>query len=65
MEVCTLHACMHVWTFMCVARETSVGTFFFCCLSFSVIIVLSATALLLTIGGIELVFFLWGEVVWS
>lgn len=31
---------------MCVARETSVRFFLFCCLSFSVIIVLSATALL-------------------
>lgn len=50
---------------MCVACETSVRFFLFCCLSFSVIIVLSATALLATIGGIELVFFLWGEVVWS
>lgn len=54
---------MHVWTFMCVARETSVRfLFLFCSLS---VIILSATALLATIGGIELVFFLWGEVVWS
>lgn len=40
--------------------------FLFCFLSFSVIIiVLSATVLLATIGGIDLGFFLSGEVVWS
>lgn len=46
---------------MCVARETSVRFFLFCFLFFSVIIVLSATALLATIGGIELVFFSLGR----
>lgn len=62
MHIACMHACMYGRLCAWLVKHRYV--FFFCFLSFSIII-LSATALLATIGGIELVFFLWGEVVWS